>query len=41
MLGPELHAAALSVIAASFGWVVPAQVTLDALGARDPRAVSA
>ena len=41
MLGPELHAAALSVIAASFGWVVPAQVTLDALGARDRRAVSA
>ena len=41
MLGPELHAAALSVIAASFGWVVPAQVTLDALGVRDPRAVSA
>jgi nicotinamidase-related amidase len=40
MLGPELHAAALSVIAASFGWVVPAQVTLDALGARDPQAVS-
>jgi len=41
MLGPELHDAALSVIAASFGWVVPAQVTLDALGARDPRTVSA
>jgi biuret amidohydrolase len=41
MLDPELHDAALSVIAASFGWVVPAQVTLDALGARDTRAVSA
>jgi biuret amidohydrolase len=41
MLGPELHDAALSVIAASFGWVVPAQVTLDALGARDTRTVSA
>ena len=39
MLGPELHEAALSVIRASFGWVVPAQVTLDALA--EPRAVSA
>ena len=34
MLGPELHEAALSVIDASFGWVVPAQVTLDVLRAR-------
>jgi biuret amidohydrolase len=41
MLGPELHEAALAVIAASFGWVVPAEVTLEALRERDARAVSA
>jgi biuret amidohydrolase len=41
MLGPGLHQAALGVIAASFGWVVPGEVTLETLRERDARAVSA
>ena len=34
MLSRELHDAALAVIDASFGWVIPAETTLDALRAR-------
>jgi len=34
MLGRELHDAALAVIDASFGWVVPAETTLELLRAR-------
>jgi nicotinamidase-related amidase len=34
MLGPELHDAALAVIDASFGWVISAETTLDALRSR-------
>lgn len=41
MLGPELHDAALGVIAASFGWVTPAEATLDVLRERGTAAESA
>jgi nicotinamidase-related amidase len=34
MLGPELHDAALAVIDASFGWVISAATTLEALRSR-------
>jgi nicotinamidase-related amidase len=34
MLGPELHASALAVIDASFGWVVSGRTVLDVLGRR-------
>jgi nicotinamidase-related amidase len=34
MLGPDLHAAAKSVIDASFGWFVDGETTLEALRAR-------
>ncbi|PWU24220.1 MAG: hypothetical protein C5B48_07305 [Candidatus Rokuibacteriota bacterium] len=34
MLGPALHDAALSVIDASFGWVIAAETTLDVLRSR-------
>ena len=37
MLGSELHEAALRVISASFGWVVSAGQTLDALAGRAAR----
>jgi hypothetical protein len=36
MLSAELHEAALSVIDASFGWVVSAATTLDVLRRRYP-----
>jgi nicotinamidase-related amidase len=38
MLSRELHEAALAVIDASFGWVVSAATTLEALRERDPAA---
>jgi nicotinamidase-related amidase len=41
MLGPALHDAALSVIDASFGWVVSAETTLGVLGERAGRPVPA
>jgi nicotinamidase-related amidase len=41
MLGPALHDAALSVIDASFGWVVSTETTLGVLGERAGRPVPA
>jgi nicotinamidase-related amidase len=40
MLGRELHEAAESVITGSFGWVVSADQTLEALGAASTSAVA-
>jgi isochorismate hydrolase len=34
MLSRDLHDAALAVIDASFGWVIPAETTLEALRSR-------